>query len=281
VTRRRFLFVLAACAVGPAGCATAPPLRVMTFNVRYGTADDGANAWPERRERLFAVIDAAHPDVLGLQEALRFQLDELRARFPGFGEIGVGRDDGRTAGEYAAILYRTDRLAVDSSGTFWLSDTPEVPGSVSWGNHVTRICTWALIHDRTTGVRFAAFNLHLDHESQPAREHGAELVMRRMADIAGVRPVVLTGDFNAGEDNPAVTTVLHAGLRDTFRALHPDARWVGTFDGFSGDSTGPKIDYVFAGPRWEIVDAAIVRSRPGGRDASDHFPVTAVLRPAP
>jgi len=278
VTRRALLGLLAALAAGAVGCTARPPLRVMTFNIRYGTAADGENAWAHRRARLFNVVAAERPDVLGLQEALRFQLDELHARFPEFGEIGVGRDDGKTTGEYAAMLYRTDRLTVDSSGTFWLSDTPEVPGSVSWGNHVTRICTWALLRDRRTGARLAAFNLHLDHESQPARERGAELVMRRMVTIAGDRPTILTGDFNAGEDNPAVATVLRAGMRDTFRAIHPAARWVGTFNGFTGDSTGPKIDYVFAGPRWEILDAAIVRSRPGGRDASDHFPVTAVLR---
>jgi endonuclease/exonuclease/phosphatase family metal-dependent hydrolase len=240
----------------------------MTYNIRYGTAADGPDAWPERRARLFAVVAAQHPDVLGLQEALHFQLDELRGRFPEFGAIGVGRDDGDTTGEYAAILYRTDRLAVDSSGTFWLSDTPDVPGSVSWGNHITRICTWALVHDRVSGTRLAVFNLHLDHESQPARVRGAELVMRRVPAIAGDRPALVTGDFN----------VLHAGMRDTFRALHPDARWVGTFNGFTGDSAGPKIDYVFASPGWKIVEATIVRTRPGGRDASDHFPVTATLR---
>jgi endonuclease/exonuclease/phosphatase family metal-dependent hydrolase len=250
----------------------------MTFNVRLGTAADGADAWPARRDRLFNVVATERPDVLGVQEALRSQLDDLHARFPEFGEIGVGRDDGKTAGEYAAILYRSDRLAVDSSGTFWLSDTPEVPGSASWGNQITRISTWAVFRDLRTGARFAAFNVHLDHESQPSRERSVELVLRRVAATAGDRPAILIGDFNAGEDNPAVATVLRAGMRDTFRALHPDARWVGTFNAFTGDSTGPKIDYVFAGPHWEILDAAIGRSRPGGRDASDHFPVTATLR---
>jgi endonuclease/exonuclease/phosphatase family metal-dependent hydrolase len=278
MTRRALLALLAVLAAGGAACTAGSPLHVMTFNIRYGTASDGENAWPQRRERLFGVIAAEQPDVLGLQEALRFQLDELHTRFPEFAEIGVGRDDGLTAGEYAAILYRTARLALDSSGTFWLSDTPEVPGSVSWGNHVTRICTWALLRDRRSGARFAVFNLHLDHESQPARERGAALVVQRMAGIAADLPTILTGDFNAGEDNPAVATVTRSGMRDTFRALHPDARWVGTFNAFTGDSTGPKIDYVFAGPRWEIIDAAIVRSRSGGRDASDHFPVTASLQ---
>jgi endonuclease/exonuclease/phosphatase family metal-dependent hydrolase len=281
VKHRALLGLLAALVAGGAACTARTPLHVMTFNIRYGTADDGPDAWPLRRDRLFQVIAAERPDLLGLQEALRFQLDELRQRFPEFGEVGVGRDDGKTAGEYAAILYRTDRLALDSSGTFWLSDTPEVPGSASWGNHITRICSWALLTDRRTGAKLAAFNLHLDHESQPSREQGAALVMRRMPALAGDRPTILTGDFNAGEDNPAVAIVLTAGMRDTFRALHPDARWVGTFNGFTGDSTGPKIDYVFASPQWEILDAAIGRSRPGERDASDHFPVTAVLQFTP
>jgi endonuclease/exonuclease/phosphatase family metal-dependent hydrolase len=276
---RRSALLVALGALAGAGSAGAQgePLRVMSFNIRYGTAQDGDDAWPLRRERTFTVVRDIAPHILALQEALRFQLDELGAAFPAYREIGVGRDDGKTAGEYAVILYRADRLAADSSGTFWLSDTPDVPGSTSWGNRITRIATWALLRDRTTGARFAVVNVHLDHESQPSRERGVALVLERLRRLAPGLPVVFTGDFNAGEDNAAVAAVRAGGFADTFRVRHPDAMFPGTFSAFRGDSTGPKIDYVFARGPWDVADAAIVRARPGGRDASDHFAVTAVL----
>lgn len=267
-----------ALVVGAAPLPAQAPLRVMSYNLRYGTADDGPDAWPLRRERTLAVIRAAAPHVLGVQEALRFQLDELRAALPGYAEIGVGRDDGDTAGEYAAILYDGARLVVDSSGTFWLSDTPDVPGSASWGNRITRIATWAVLRERAGGARFAVFNLHLDHESQPSRERGVALVLERAGGLLPDGPVLLTGDFNAGEANPAVAAVRAAGYQDAFRMRHPDAAAVGTFNAFRGDSTGDKIDHIFLRGPWRADSAAIVRTRPGGRDASDHFPVTAVLR---
>ncbi|HET7039624.1 MAG TPA: endonuclease/exonuclease/phosphatase family protein [Gemmatimonadales bacterium] len=268
---------LAALLTLAAACAP-PPLRVMSFNIRYGTAPDGDDAWPLRRERTIAVIREAAPDILGVQEALRFQLDELAAAFPAYRELGVGRDDGKTAGEYAAILYRSDRLSADTGGTFWLSDTPETPGSMSWGNRITRIATWVLFTDRETSTRFAVFNVHLDHESQPSRERGVALILERMERLAPGLPVIFTGDFNAGEDNPAVQAVSAGGFTDTFRARHPDAQVVGTFNAFRGDSTGAKIDYVLVRGGWDVDDAAIVRTRPGGRDASDHFAVMALLR---
>jgi len=261
------------------GCASAPApeLAVMTFNVRYGTADDGPNAWPLRRELLIETIAAAQPDVLGLQEALRFQLDELHAALPEFNELGVGRDDGAAAGEYAAMLYRPSRLTAEESGTFWLSDTPEVPGSTSWGNHITRICTWARFRDRETGASFAVFNVHLDHESQPSRERAVALVLARADSLAPGLPHLVTGDFNAGEDNPAVTAMRQAGFIDTYRAVDPDPSGDGTFGGFQGDSSGAKIDFVFARGPWRVRSADILRRRGGDRDPSDHFPVTAHL----
>lgn len=275
----RALAVGALLAAGT-GAACGPPasLSVMTYNIRYGTAADGPDAWPARRAHLVTVIQEAAPDLLALQEALRFQLDELAAALPGYAELGVGRDDGGTTGEYAALLYRIDWLTVDTSDTFWLSDTPDVPGSSSWGNRITRICTWARFHERAGGRRFAVFNVHLDHESQPSRERAAALVAARAAALAPGAPAIVLGDFNAGEDNPAIATLREAGFRDTFRDRHPAARWVGTFNGFQGDSTGPKIDHILVRGNWTVDAADILRPRFGGRDPSDHFPVTARLR---
>lgn len=277
---RAGLGITVALALG--GCATpAPesaPLRVMSFNIRYGTAPDGENRWERRRELVVEVIRDFDPALVGLQEALRFQLDELRKALPNLREIGVGRKDGREAGEYAAILYDHRRLELLEQGTFWFSDTPSVPGSVSWGNRITRICTWGRFRDTRAGSALYVFNVHWDHESQPSRERSAELLVAR---IAGRRhpddPVIVTGDFNAGEGNPAVQRLALAGLVDSFRVLHPDQEPVGTFNAFTGDRDGEKIDWIWITPDWRVVRADIDRTSRGGRYPSDHFPVTAVL----
>ncbi|MBN1488996.1 MAG: endonuclease/exonuclease/phosphatase family protein, partial [Phycisphaerae bacterium] len=265
-----------------AGCSAIRPgdptskaadLRVMTFNIRFGTANDGEDHWKHRREMVFQVLRDHEPDVLGLQEALRFQINEMHEAVPGYGEIAVGRDDGKDAGETAAILYRSARLEVDAHGTFWLSDTPEVPGSKHWGNTITRICTWARLHDRRTGAHFYVFNAHLDHRSQPARERGAELIAQRINQRPHGDPILLMGDFNADERNPAVRhlkgelaavgsklddSAAVPPLVDTFRVLHPDVSPAGTFNGFAGKRDGEKIDYILASPEWSVRTAAIV-----------------------
>jgi endonuclease/exonuclease/phosphatase family metal-dependent hydrolase len=270
-------------AVGATEARAASEIRVMTFNIRYGTAEDGENAWPNRRSLVFEAIRDFRPDVLGVQEALDFQLEELRAALPGVEIVGVGRDDGVRAGEFSAILVDGSRLEVLDHGTFWFSDTPASPGSVSWGNRIPRICTWARVRDRTTDGRFIVYNVHWDHESQPSRERSADLLVDRITGRAhGDEPVLVMGDFNAGESNPAFLTLVEAGvtgLRDTFRALHPDASDVGTFNGFEGRRDGEKIDAILASDGWCPRSAAIVGSAQDGRYPSDHFPVTAVLSP--
>lgn len=260
-------------------------LTVMSFNIRYGTADDGENSWALRRELVFDVIRQHDPDVLGVQEALRFQLDEIGAAVPGYGELGVGRDDGREAGEYAAIMYRADRFELSDSGTFWFSDEPERAGSIGWGANLPRICTWARLTERDSGRAFYIFNVHFDHQSQESRERSAELLMARVDARTHADPVIVTGDFNAGEDNPAVLYLLGAGgaesktvLRDSYRVLHPEAIDVGTFNEFEGRMTGPKIDAILVSGSWNVESAAIVRISVDGRYPSDHFPVVAVVR---
>ena len=257
----------------------------MSFNIRYGTASDGENAWPRRRRRVADVIGDFAPQVAGLQEALHFQLDELDDLLPAYAWIGVGRDDGETGGEHAAILYRPARLEVTARGTFWFSDTPHVPGSRSWGNEIPRICTWARFRDRLTQKTFLLYNVHWDHRSQASRERSAELLLERIRrEAASGEPVVVTGDFNAGEENPAFRALVddrRVRLRDTFRVLHPEARNVGTHHGFQGDTGGEKIDGVLASPEWTVLQADILRTRRYERHPSDHYPVTATLAWSP
>jgi endonuclease/exonuclease/phosphatase family metal-dependent hydrolase len=265
------------------------PLTVMSFNIRYSTANDGDNHWRLRREFLFDVVREAAPDLVGLQEALDDQVQELIAALPQYGVVGVGRDDGRTRGEYAGILYRRDRFRVSDAGTFWFSDTPEVVASRSWGNSITRICTWARFIDRD-GRAFWHYNVHLDHLSQPSRERSSALLAERTAARRiPTEPVIVTGDFNAGETNPAVTRLtapqsgVEAPFVDSFRVRHPDESTVGTFTGFKfGQTTGDKIDYVLVQPGTEVLSAGIIRTSRNDRYPSDHFPVIAsiVLRPS-
>jgi endonuclease/exonuclease/phosphatase family metal-dependent hydrolase len=273
-------------AAAPAGAQPTPgePLRVVSFNIRYGTAKDGDNEWAKRRAMLFDVTRELDADVVGLQEALAFQIDEIEAAVPGYAAIGVGRDDAARDGEYTAILFRTSRLRVADAGTFWFSDTPEVPASRSWGNRITRICTWARFVDRD-GRAFYVFNLHLDHESQPSREQSVALLRRRIAARAfPAEPVIVTGDFNAGERNPAITALIERSdaasrLVDTFRVVHPATTEVGTFTGFTfGKTDGEKIDYVLVQPGTEVLSAGIVRTSRDNRYPSDHFPVAATVR---
>lgn len=309
----------------PGEAAKAEPLElsVMTYNIRYGTAPDGPNAWDTRRDLLIEVIKSRNPDVLSLQEALRFQLDQIGEALPQYAEIGVGRDNGKTAGEYAAILYRLSRFEPVESGTFWLSDTPGVAGSKTWGNRVARICTWANLREKAVSCPvtgpgqpmnppppqparqgFWVYNVHLDHESQPSRARSVEMLAERIGQRkAADEPVVLCGDFNSGEANPAVRylkgevgrasdgalpVTASPRLVDTFRALHPEERVVGTFNNFKspadeGTTHGDKIDYIFVqpAPAAETIEASIDRTDRDGRFPSDHFPVVAKVRLRP
>ena len=292
------LWLVAALAIVVLACGSLPAnqgessvggleVSVMTFNIRYGSANDGANRWENRREMVFDVIRKHQPDVVGLQEALGYQIDEICKAVPGYARIGVGREDGKVEGEFSAILYQRDKFEVKKNGTFWLSDTPEVPGSITWGNACTRICTWGRFVEKKSGRAFYQYNLHLDHISQPSREKSMVLLVKHIVDRERPDPFVVTGDFNADEKNAAVLFIKGkdkaesanpAPMIDTFRKLHPDVKNVGTFNGFKGTDTGGKIDYILTTSDVHILDARILHDNRNGRYPSDHFPVTAKLR---
>lgn len=257
------------------------PLRLMSFNIRYGTAPDGANAWPNRRTLVVETIADLAPHVLGVQEALAFQLDELRAALGQYTQAGVGRDDGARAGEHAAILVDTSRLEVIAEGTFWLSDTPDVPGSMHWGNRITRVTTWVRLVDRQGGDTLRVYNLHWDHESQPSRERSAALLLERIERDAAKDGVLVLGDFNAGPTNPAFRALLRdpaTRLTDAHELVRGGQSWPGTFHGFRGDRTGEKIDAILVGAGWQVLDAGVDERQAAGRWASDHFAVWAMVR---
>ena len=250
-------------------------LKVMTFNIRYGTANDGENNWELRKNNVVETIRNFNPDLLGLQEALQLQIDECLKQMPSYSYVGAGRDDGKSAGEHSCIFYLKDRFSVDSSGTFWFSETPNVIASKNWGNNITRICTWVRLYDKLSGKIFYMFNVHLDHESQPSREKSSELLVRKISQKS--LPIILTGDFNCGDDNAAIKTILEAGLIDSYRKLHEKKLNEGTFNSFKGETTGDKIDFIFVTKDFELKRSEIVRTSYNGKYPSDHFPVTVAI----
>ncbi len=267
-----------------AGSVQALDLKVMSYNIRYGTAGDGENDWKNRRQPVIDQIQRQAPEMLGLQEALRFQIDEIREALPHYGEVGIGRDGGEK-GEYSCILYDTRKFEVLDSGTFWLSETPE-KRSQNWDAACVRICTWALLKSKTTGETFYHFNTHLDYRSAEARLKGIQLIAQRIAARKPEVPFVLTGDFNTAEDSLPIQYLKGKAhdsktpvvMVDAFRVLHPDAKEVGTFNRFQGDKRGAKIDYIMTTSSTKVLAADIDFSMPAGRCISDHFAVTATVR---
>ena len=251
----------------------------MTFNIRYGGAQDGENHWQYRKDIVKEIIQDYNPDILAVQEALNFQLLELDRALPNYARIGVGRDDGEINGEYAAIYYDTARFDMLAEETFWFSDTPSVPGSKSWGNTIPRICSWVRLDDLETGEDLYVYNNHWDHQSQPSRERCAEYLLETIkSHYEPATTVVVLGDFNAGENNPAFLQLMNSDevpLVDSYRRLHPQAKNVGTFHGFEGKTTGSKIDAILISPGLISRSAEIIRMNRDGRYPSDHFPVTA------
>jgi endonuclease/exonuclease/phosphatase family metal-dependent hydrolase len=260
-------------------------VSVMTFNIRYGMANDGNNSWQYRKAALFKQIADLSPDIAGLQEALEFQVQEICQALPGYGSVGVGRDDGEKAGEQCCILYRKNRFTVVKAGTFWFSDTPEVAGSKSWGNNLPRICTWVQFSDLQSGNNFYAYNVHLDNESAPSRMKSVELLARRVGAREGGIPFIVTGDFNCGPASQEMRYLVGQSdvqtsrpMIDVLVAVRPEQKDIGTYNAFTGRADGVRIDMILTGPAVRILDSQIDLRMFDGRYVSDHFPVTAELR---
>lgn len=285
--RRSVLVLLVAVGCGFARAADNPaPLRVMSFNVRLASVDDGADRWANRREMLFDVVAKFQPSLVGFQEVVAEQHDALVKRFPQYAFVGVAREDGKRKGEWALIGYQADRFTALSEGNFWLSETPEVPGSKSWNTAWTRICTWVRLRDRASGRVLLYANTHLDNESALARQEGCRLIATRLPKIAAGAPIVLTGDFNMNEDDPSFTPLVApkepgaVGLIDSYREVHPErSPEEASFHAFHGGTHGSRIDFIFHSPELIATAAEIDHTHnASGHYPSDHFPVTAVLK---
>lgn len=251
-------------------------MRVATFNIRTGLGWDGLDSWPFRKRRTAAAIIGLDADIVGLQEARAFQLRWLLARLPLFAAIGAGRDDGRSRGEYCAILYRADRLVLIAQRTRWLSTTPDLPGSLGWGARIPRIVTTGLfgILGAPQNLRFSVADTHWDGDSAQIRERSAELLL---SWLDPGMPWIVLGDLNATPTERSARTLLDAGLVDALGHLPARGPGVATHHRFDGATDGTRIDHILVSREWEVGKATVVQDRVGGRLPSDHWPVVASL----
>ena len=275
---KRLIYLLAAVAFTACGSATS--LSMMTFNMRYDNPEDGQNNWRFRRERVAGVIKAQEVDVLGTQELLSNQFNDLSGLLTGYQGVGVGRLDGAESGEYCAVFFRKDRFTLLDSGTFWLSETPEVVGSLGWDGACERIATWVVLRDRD-GRELFFIDTHLDHVGQVARDEGVSLLMKRIETLSGGRPVILTGDFNSEPGSSVVAHVQKDGVLHDAKAIA--AQRSGTDWSFSDfgqipEAERPLLDYIFVSGDIEAVRYEVLPDTFDGGYVSDHAPVMAVVK---
>ena len=255
----------------------AAALTVMTFNLRYASPKP-PHSWPQRRPLMRECIQKMAPDIFGTQEGLYGQLKDLAVDLPQYAWIGLGRDGG-SRGEFMAIFYLTNRFEPLEYDHFWLSDTPEVMGSTTWGNSNRRMVTWVRFLDRSSQRQFYFFNTHLDHQIQPAREKGAALIRQRIEKLQTKLPLLLVGDFNAvaGANKAYDILVQDDFLIDTWKsAAERRGEGYNTFHGFNPPrKDGARIDWILATPGIKTDWIEIVHYERDGEYSSDHLPVVA------
>jgi len=280
-----FLFVMA---VGNVGLAES--INVMTWNIRYNEPNDGVNAWPKRKDWVTEIIVNNKVDIAGFQEVLVGQLEDLKARLPLMEAYGVGRDDGKDAGEFSPIFFRKERFELIDKSTLWLSPTPDKVASKGWDAALPRIASWVKLKDRQTGLVFYVINTHFDHRGVEARAESAALLLKYRREKCTDHPVILTGDLNTTPSSPpynvltgnAVLTGNNAEVRPVFLDAYkrseqkpegPDSTW----NGFQAIVPDRRIDFVFTTPSVKVQKFKTLEDQREGRFPSDHLPVVVQL----
>jgi endonuclease/exonuclease/phosphatase family metal-dependent hydrolase len=257
----------------------------MSFNIRYNTAQDGDRAWPYRKERVAAHIRAYQPDVIGIQEALKGQIDDMEKLLPGYGWIGVGRIDGKEGGEFTPIFYRKDRFELLDYSTFWLSETPGTCGTKGWDASFQRTTTWCKLRDRNSGQTLFHFNTHFDHFGSRAKRESANLLLEKIKEITGNAAAVTTGDFNCGESSKAYRILTDRedpkSLQDAYyKSIPHNYGPKQTWRGFQWFGIIPKkIDFIFVKNRVQVIRHCIPNEPLHNGFISDHNPVFADILP--
>lgn len=253
-----------------------------TFNMRYDNPGDSLNNWKYRKDTVCQYILAKKMDIIGMQEVLHNQLEDLKAGLPNYAAIGVGRDDGKEKGEYSPLFYRADKYEVLESNTFWLSQYPDSVGFIGWDGACTRIATWAKFKDKATGKIFMAINTHFDHVGTEARRESALLIIKKIKEIVGDQPAVVTGDFNVNDQSEAYKTITtnEFVLKDAYQMTDQKTGPNYTFHDFGRYPMDKreKIDFIFVTPQIKVLNTEIAQN-PETKTGylSDHNPHMALL----
>jgi endonuclease/exonuclease/phosphatase family metal-dependent hydrolase len=258
-------------------------LRVISLNIRYDNPQDSINAWPVRAGLVSSFLSVEKPDIFGLQEVLANQMEYLDSVMTRYGSVGVGRSDGVKGGEMNPVFYRKDRFEMIRTKTFWLSETPEVAGSMAWDSGLPRIVTWMELADKNTHKHFFFFNTHFAHDSDSARIMSARMLLDKVDSIAIGFPFIITGDFNMQISSRGykILTGPHESvplLSDSYAVS--EKRHIGpayTYNGFSDETRGGRIDYIFVRSRMRVLENRTYFKKVHGVYISDHWPVMALV----
>lgn len=258
-------------------------VNVMSFNIRMDNPEDSLNNWKYRKDVAAQIIKDQNIDIVGTQEVLNNQLQDLLERLPDYNYIGVGREDGKQKGEYAALFYKKERFEEEDSGTFWLSETPDVAGSKGWDGACERVASWAVLKDKETGKKIFAINTHLDHVGETARQKGVTLLIDRAKQLSNGLPVIITGDFNAERESGVIKHALDPNnsmqLFDSYAiaSTTDNAKW--TFHDFGKlpEEERPYIDYIFVNKSVIVDEYKVMDEKLNDIYLSDHCPIVAKL----
>jgi len=246
-----------------------------SFNIRYDNAGDEGNRWSQRARVAANLIKFHQYDIFGVQEALKNQVDDLVKYLPDYDQYGLGRDDGKDAGEHSSIFYRKDKFKLLKKGDFWLSETPDKPGKGWDAKCCNRICSWVQLQDVSTGKKFFYFNAHFDHEGEIARIESGKLVIKKIKEIANGTPAVFTGDLNGGQTSEWYLTLANSDLlTDTYKQVKEPYVNNASFNAWGKNLEGYEIiDHVFVTKGFTATRWGLLTDTYHGKFVSDHFPV--------
>jgi endonuclease/exonuclease/phosphatase family metal-dependent hydrolase len=245
-----------------------------SYNLRYANPNDTGNLWQDRAPVIVSLIRFHQFDILGIQEGLRNQLDDLTKDLPEFGRYGIGRDDGNAAGEHSAIFFNKHKFSLVEKGDFWLSETPEKP-SLGWDAAINRICSWVKLNENSSGKTFYVFNAHYDHRGVVAREESSKLVLKKIKEIAGSAPAIFMGDLNGDHSSKCYQLIAQSGhLKDAYETSPIRYASNGSFNGFGNAiEKNNIIDHIFLTSSVSVLRHGILTDTYMGKYPSDHFPV--------
>ncbi|MCU0472765.1 MAG: endonuclease/exonuclease/phosphatase family protein [Bacteroidales bacterium] len=284
--KRVLLFCVIILLVVASGCSDdlrKEALKVMTLNVRYDNPNDSTNAWSKRAAIVCNYIKAEKPDIFGLQEVIAHQYEYLDSVLTDYMSVAVGRSDGAREGEMNPVFFREERFDMTRTKTFWLSETPEVAGSMAWGAGLPRIVTWIELVEKESHQHIFFFNTHFAHDSDSARIMSSKLLLGMVDSIAAGFPFVITGDFNMTTDSKGYAIL--TGPAESVPLLQ-DSRLIsvknpggpsGTFNGFSDKRRSGRIDYIFVKNGIKVLDQKTILRKERGIFISDHWPVEAIV----